>query len=643
MRQLAAIMFTDLAGYTAAMEADESRAIDQLAISRKIHKDLIAEFEGIFVKEMGDGNLAKFNSALDAVLCAREILKRAEDLDCKIRIGIHLGDVRIENEDLFGDSVNIASRLQALSEPGGILVSDSVFKSIKSNPKISTGIIGDLKLKNVKEPVRTYFIKGGRITTPSKARIRELTGTETIKALAVLPFRGMAGGDQQYFIDGMQDALIGELSQIQSLRVISRTSTLRYKDSDKNIQEIATELGVDAILEATVIRSEDQVQISTQLIKAFPVEEPIWAGTYNKQIKDIFSLFNEVIKDITTKIGTTLTAQESENLKEVHEVDPKAWEAYLKGMFHWEKLKKEDLDKALAYFNQSAEIDPKFAPAYSGIASIWAGRMQMGLVPAKEAIPNMKQNIEKTFELDNSLPDTHFWEATLKVWTDWNWEGGLESFERALELNPNFSLAHAYYAHLLSLLGRIDEALIEMETAIDLDPFNTLTQSMYGMVLNYARQFEKAEEVLNAILLESHNHPVALSTLRSTYHNMGEWDKAFQIFRQSYLENGEKEAVEILDQEFEKNGYHSSLAKIAEWMIQRSNGNFHTPWQIATLFTRANEGDQALYYLEEAYKAHDPNMPYLAIDPIFDILREEEKYLALLKKMKLEIPVLIEI
>ena len=625
------------------MERDEPRAIEQLAINREIHKEFITAYEGTFVKEMGDGNLARFPSAVNAVSCAKEILKKATGLDCKIRVGIHLGDVRIENEDLYGDSVNIASRLQAIAEPGGIFVSDSVYKAIKSNPKISTGIVGDVKLKNVKEPVKTYFIKGLGIAAPAPGRIRELTGGDVIRSIAVLPFRGLTGGaDQQYFVDGMQDAIIGELSQIHSLRVISRTSTERYRNSDKNIQEIAIELGVDGILEATVMKGDNQVRINSQLIKAFPIEEQVWAGSYQEEMKDIFSLFNIVIKDITGKIGATLTPSESENLEEVHEVDPKAWEAYLKGLFHWEKLTKDDLNRALSYFNQAAEVDPKFAAAYSGISMIWGGRMQMGFVDPGEAIPNMKKNIEITLSLDDNLPETYFWDATLQVWTEWNWEQGLKSFEKAIELNPNYSLAHAYYSHLLAILGRIDEALIEIELAIDLDPFNTLTQSMYGMVLNYAREFGKSEEVLTSILTDYHNHPVALSTLRSTYHNMGEWDKAFEIFRRSYLEGGDDEAAKVLKEEYEKNGYHSSLRKIAELMISRTGKRYHAPWQIATLFTRAGEIEFEVEYLRKAYESHDPNMPYMAIDPIFDNLKNEKEYLEVLNKMKLELPVLVE-
>ena len=214
-RQLAAIMFTDIVGYTALMGSDETRALELLREIRGIHKSLITEYHGKLLKEMGDGFLAKFSSVLDAVLCAIKIQKRAKDLDGKIRIGIHLGDVTVENEDIFGDGVNIASRLQSIANPGSIFVSDSVYKAIKSNREIESRYLGDVQLKNVSEPVTTYVIAGDGLSLPTPTRIRELTGSNRITSLAVLPFKNLSGDpDQQYFADGTQDALSGELYQI---------------------------------------------------------------------------------------------------------------------------------------------------------------------------------------------------------------------------------------------------------------------------------------------------------------------------------------------------------------------------------------------------------------------------------------------
>lgn len=636
-RQLAAIMFTDIVGYTALMGSDETRALELLREIRGIHKSLITEYHGKLLKEMGDGFLAKFSSVLDAVLCASKIQKRAKDLDGKIRIGIHLGDVTVENEDIFGDGVNIASRLQSIANPGSIFVSDSVYKAIKSNREIESRYLGDVQLKNVSEPVTTYVIAGDGLSLPTPTRIRELTGSNYITSLAVLPFKNLSGDpDQQYFADGMQDALIGELSQISALRVISRTSTLRYRDSIKTVPDIASELGVDGILEATVFRNKNMVRINTQLIKAFPREEHLWSNSYDKEIKDVFTLYNEVVRDITSQLGATLTSFEAKNLETAQELDPKAYEAYLKGLFHWEKLAPADLETSLVYFEQTSKIDPKFAPAYSGMAGVWLGRMQMGLVPPKEAVPRIEDNIRKTLTLDVNIAEAHFWNATLSVWVDWDWVNAQNAFETTIRLNPNHSLARAYYSHLMVILGRTDDALKQIEKSIDLDPFNLLTQSLYGMVLNYARNYDKAIEVLTAILNDDHNHPLALSTLRSTYHNQGDFAKAFKIFKQSYREKGDMEAMNTLQNEYEENGYHAALEKIADLMISRSGSQYDTPWQIGTLYSRAGLNQKAIKYLNEAYAIRDSNMPYLGIDPIFDGLRDDPCFIELLDKMKLD-------
>lgn len=635
-KKLAAIMFTDIVGYTRMMGEDEKQALKLLRKSRAIHLTNIEKYGGWFIKEMGDGMLAQFDSPLKATLCARDIQLEARSMLCKIRIGIHFGEVTIENDDVFGNGVNIASRLQSVADPGGIFISGKVYEAIEKDCDILFANLGMILLKNVKKPVPTFAIADKDFPKTSRHRKKELIGSDKIDSLAVLPFQNLSGDpEQQFFVDGMHDALITELSHISALRVISRTSTLRFRDAKQPISEIGEALGVDAIVEATVLKHENKVRIQVQLLKTIGAEEHIWANSYDREVKNVLAMYNEVVKDITSQIDAKLTESESEELNRADEVVPDAYEAYLQGMYHWGELSRQGLEKSLDYFSKAATIDPKFAPAYTGMASVWSGRAQMGLINPNEALPKIYKNMYRSLDLDENNSDSYFFRATLNVWIDWDWEQGYKSFKRALQINPNLGIGRAYFSHLLVILGKMDEAITEIELSIQLDPFNILHQSLYGMVLNYTRRYRSAEAILLNILNENNNHPVALSTLRSVYYNLGEFDKSYEIFKRSYIEKGELETAKVLQEGYKNGGYESALVKVAEFKIDGADGSYSTPWQIATLYTRAGIRDKAIVYLNRALEVRDPNMPYLGIDPIFDTLKNEPNYIEILNKMKL--------
>lgn len=629
-------MFTDIVGYTTMMGADESQALKILRKSRAIHLTNIKNHKGWIIKEMGDGMLAQFNSPLHATLCARDLQLDARSLACKIRIGIHFGQVTLENGDVFGNGVNIASRLQSVADPGGVFISGEVYKEIEQKCDILFDNLGKIHLKNVKKPVETFAVADTDFPKTTRQRKKELLGSDKIESIAVLPFQNLSGDStQQFFVDGMHDALITELSQISSLRVISRTSTLRYRNSIKSISEIGEELSVDALVEASVLKHKNKVRIQAQLINTIQKEEHIWANSYDREVKDVLAMYNEVVKDITSQIDAKLTKAEAIHLDQSLEVVQEAYEAYLKGMFEWEKLSSDSLKKALKYFSESTKLDQNFAPAYNGMAGVWLGRAQMGYLHIKDTLPHIYQNMYKSIDLDDNISESYFWRAGLNVWIDWDWEKGYASYTKAFKINPNLAIARAYFSHLLAIVGKVDEALTEIELAIQLDPFNILIQSLYGMVLNYTRNFQRAKTVLLHILEENQTHPVALSTLRSVYFNLGEFDKSYDIFKKSYLEKGEVKAATVLQEGYDMGGYQVALSKVAELKIESTDGNYSTPWQIATLYTRAGNRVKAIEYLKKAYAIRDPNMPYLGIDPIFDILHEDPNYLQILKQMNL--------
>jgi tetratricopeptide (TPR) repeat protein len=273
--------------------------------------------------------------------------------------------------------------------------------------------------------------------------------------------------------------------------------------------------------------------------------------------------------------------------------------------------------------------------AYAGIASVWLGRQQQGLAPASETTPRAVAASAKALELDSTLAEGHYMLASIRAWANWDWEGAETEFRRAIDLNPNYPDPRAYYSHLLNMLGRPKEAMAEIERALELDPLNALFQAIYGMDLMYARRYDDAIALLRDTLKNSPNDLVALSTLRSAFHMKHLYKEALEVWKASYAARGDREAEEALARGFEEGGYSGALGRVAETLAARSKTTYVSPWQIGTLYTRAGKNDEALDWLEKAYQAHDQNTPYLAVDPIFDPMRDDPRFQGLLRKMNL--------
>ncbi len=460
---------------------------------------------------------------------------------------------------------------------------------------------------------------------------------KAMDSIAVLPIENLTGDPgQEYFVDGVTDELIGQLAQIGALRVISRTSVMKYKGEKKPLPEIARELRVDAVVEGTVHKVGGNVRIRVELIAALPEERNLWAQTYDRSVADVLVMYSEMARAIAGKMRVKLAPQEKTRLASARQVNAEAYEAYLKGQFHFYKLTRPDLDSALRYFEFALDKDPNYAQAYAGIASVWVGRQQQGFVPTREAAPRAKAAAAKALELDNTLAEVHYTLAGIRTWTDWNWEGGAAEYRRAIELNPNYPDARAPFSHLLNIMKRPEEGMVQIKRALELDPFNALFRGFYAMDLMYARRYDEAIEQLRETLKTSPNDLIALSTLRSAYHLKHMYTEALEVWKASYAARGDHEAEEALARGFAEGGYQGALQRAAETLALRSRTTYVPPWQIGTLYTRAGKKDKALEWLEKAYEAHDPNMPYLSVDPIFDILRDDPRFQDLLRRMKLQ-------
>ncbi len=457
------------------------------------------------------------------------------------------------------------------------------------------------------------------------------------KSLAILPLQNLTGQpSNDYFVEGMHDALIGELGKISSLRVISRTSTLRYRNTDMLLKDIASELGVNTIVEGSVIGAGDSVRVVIQLIDVFPEENHLLVKDYRDGMYQVRLVQSKAVQDIARQIEVELTNEEMSYLSSPEEVNPDAYKAYLKGRFYWDKLTENDLNTSLYYFELARDMDPNSALAYAGISLAWIGRQQQGLTPHSKGFDIMKTSASKALAMDSTLSDVHFVLGVLNCWGEWKYQEGIKAFRKAISINPNNSSARAYLSQALFIARQDREMAIgEIKRAIELDPFNPLYKALYGMDLLYDHRYEEALHVLQRNLEIAPNDALTLSTIRTAYHLQGMHEEALEMWKKSYETRGDQSAVAALKEGNKKNGYQGALENLAEMLIRRSDSTFVTPWQIATLYTRAGNTNEAMEWLEKAYLSHDQNMPHIGVDPIFESLKADDRFVALLQKMNL--------
>jgi serine/threonine-protein kinase len=456
---------------------------------------------------------------------------------------------------------------------------------------------------------------------------------DAIDSIAVLPLENLTGDpEQEYFVDGVTDELIGQLAQIGALRVISRRSVMQYKGVKKPLPEIARELKVDAVVEGTVHRVGDSVRIRVQLIKAFPEERNLWVQTYDRAMTDVLVMYKEMARAIADRIQVKLTSQEEIQLASTRQVNPEAYEAYIKGRFHWYKLTPQDLEIALQYFQLALEKDPNYALAYAGIAEVWSNGAIFG-VPPREAIPKAKAAALKAIELDSTLAEAHDMLARVRTWGEWDWAGAEPEFQRAIELKPNYPDARVFYSLFLTALGRPEEGMAQIERAVELDPFNFFFEWAFGWHLWAQRRYDDAIVQLRRSLRMEPNFLLAHLHLWDAFHETGMYEEALAEAKKLFA--GDSEAADVLAPGDAEVGYAEAMSLLAEMLAARSNLGYVPPGWIAKLYAHAGDKERALEWLEKAYQDLDIVMVFLSVESTWDILRDEPRFQDLLRRMNL--------
>jgi len=449
-----------------------------------------------------------------------------------------------------------------------------------------------------------------------------------IRSLAVLPLADLGGDPEQaWFADGMTDALINTLARIAALKVISRSSVMLYKGSAAPLRDIARELGVDAVIEGSVLRAGNRVRITAQLIETLHAEM-LWAESYEHDLDDVLSLQRRVARAVADRIEVELTPQENEHLRSMRRINPEVHEACLRGRHFWYKRTTHDVRKGLQYFEQAARLDPSYAPAHAGIADSYIvdGGRYLGVSP-DVAYSRARAAARQAVELDETLAEAHTSLAAVMTDYDWDWSGADREYRRAIELNPNYVTSHSWYAEQLSRMGRHDEAVAEARLALELDPLSLVSNMIVAWILYFARRFDEAiEQALRTLELDP-NYATALRVLGWAHEETGRYDEAIQVHhRASELTGRQLNFRGQLGRAYALAGRVADARLLLEEMLDASRSTYVSSLDIAIIHAALGERDAALDWLERAYEERADHLPYLEVNPRLDVLRSEPRF-----------------
>jgi len=455
-----------------------------------------------------------------------------------------------------------------------------------------------------------------------------------IHSVAVLPLRNLSGDPhQEYLSDGITEELITDLAQVRSLRVISRTSAMTYKGTNKRLPEIAQELNVDAIVEGSVMRSGKQVQVTAQLIDA-RTDTHLWAQTYAGEFNDLLSLQNQVAQAVVQQVGVKLTAEEQGRLTTIRLVSPEAHEEYLLGRYYWNKRTTDGFAKAVEYFQQASARNPRYALAYAGLADCYVLQAEYTLQPSQQVLPKAREAALRALQLDDALAEAHASLAAAKLDYEWDWAGAEQELRRAIELNAGYATAHQWYAELLAEEGRSSEAIAEIKRARELDPLSLIVNAMQGRILLFAGLDDEAIDQLHKTLELDSDFNIANYDLGKAYLRKGDLRQATDAFQKS-AKLKVAERIAALAYIYAQTGRNAEARNLMAGYIRQPRSDYVSWYAIAIFYAGLGEKDQSFASLERAYLQHDSRLRDLKQEPLFAGLHADSRFAGLIQRLRL--------
>jgi len=636
-RLLAAIMFTDMVGYTALMQENEDLAKLYRDRHRKVQQEAVNNHSGKILQYYGDGTLIIFNSAIEAVACAVEIQRELQkEPEIPLRIGMHTGDIVYDDEGVYGDGVNIASRIEGLSMAGSVLVSDKLADEIKNHPRFHFKSLGPFDLKNVKRSVEVFALTNDGLKTPEP---KEIGGKrkEKGKSIAVLPFVNMSSDpENEYFSDGITEELLNALTKVEGLQVTARTSSFAFKGQKLDVREVGKQLGVKTILEGSVRKSGNKVRITAQLINTVDGYH-IWSETYDRQLEDIFEVQDELSLKIVNRMRENLADEKAKEQLVVPSTNNiEAYNLYLKAVFHSNKWSLTSLNTALKLLNQALEIDPDFAKAYAALSSVYIWLGIGGKFETENAFALAKMYGSKANQLDDSLAETQLALANSFFWMDWNWDEAMNYVNRAIELNHNYAEAHQFKALFSMFRGAEEDAMKSIKTALRLDPLSAPANVVLAVIFYLKKQFVPAEKQLEKTLEISPDFLEAVNLMGWILLRKRDYPKAIQLFEKTRkIPGNETESISGLARAYAMSGKREKAMDFMQILLdleKKSPESIGFSYYIAMVYADLNDSDNMFRCLEKCLENKEANLFFVNSEQAFDRYHSDPRYTRLLEK-----------
>jgi adenylate cyclase len=686
-RKLAAIMFTDMVGYSALAQRDDKLALELLEEHRRLLREIFPRFNGTEIKTIGDAFLVEFHSALEAAQCAIEIqrtlAKRNHDVTVdrriELKIGLHIGDVVHRSGDVYGDGVNIASRIEQLAGAGGICVSMDVERQIRNALEARFEKLAPTELKNISVAMDLFRIvlpwqERAKVDLKS-ARARDrlfpasrlawigaivlvavgagwwfahksgqqaggspgLSSSRTApamgqKSIAVLPFVNLsADKNDEYLSDGMTEELLNALTKVKGLRVPGRSSSFAFKgDTAQDIfRKVGEQLHVGAVLEGSVRKAGDKLRITAQLINVADGFH-LWSETYDGDMKDILAMQSDVAKRVVQALQVQLGVDEARALTKKPTENAEAYRLYLLGRYHFAKFTRAGWTSAIQYFEQALQVDPNYTLAYCGLADTygWAGGQTLS---GKEAWAKEMELAQKALALDPNLAEAHLSMGTA-LFSVLNPRDSEKELDRAVKLNPNLTLAYDQYGWTFSEMGRYDEAIAAEKKGLELDPLNTLLNTDLGFFYNWARRYDEGMTQLRKTLELDVNNPAAHHAFGWSLHWKGKTVDALAEFQKAAALDDLPWYKGSLGYAYAASGDRAKAEQVLRDLDEMAKTHYVSPASRASICLGLGEKPKALDCLEKAYEDRDPFLWWNA-DQLYDSVRNEPRFQTMMRKV----------
>ncbi len=638
--RVSVVWFSDLVGWSSLTAENEDQAISLVRRFQAAVRAVVAGERGRIVKFIGDAALVESPSAEAAVKAAGELrgLMQAGET---IRTGIHLGDVAVAPDgDLYGDGVNTAQRIQTVATPGQIVVSGDVWRQLRNRPSYRFEPLGEQTLKGV-EALELYLVleapsdSGTALRTePSKSAARE-SPPIVERSIAVLPFINLSSDpENEYFSDGITEEILNALVKVSDLKVASRTSSFAFKGHHGDVQEIAEKLKVATVLEGSVRKAGNRVRITGQLIGAADGYH-LWSETYDRQLEDIFAIQDDIAQAIVTALKATLAVDEGEKLVTAATDNVEAYTLYLKGRFEFNKFTEGGLRRSLELYKEALEKSPDYANAYAGIADSWMNLADDWVAP-EVAYRAGKEAAARALAIDPDLAEANTALGKVHTWYDWDFPRGEIALRRAVASNPNYTDAHWALGTLLPAVGRLEEGIREMRAAQKLDPLSpTFSQWIARFLLYQRRPGDAIRESLHTLELnpEYARGHMTLGLARSMVEGPA---AGLESLRRSAEVSWSPSFRAFLAYGLAAAGQEAEARRVLEELQSEGQASYVRAEFLAAAYAMLGDRDEAFRQLDTALEQRSAGMIYLHLDPLYDSLREDPRFSALVQKVGLQ-------